>query len=416
MLILGLAGVGCAAYIAGRSGRPYPVRNTGAGQVLYYVDPMHPAYHSDKPGKAPDCGMDLEPVYASGQSGQRPTMSSGSIRLTPDQEQAIRLETETMHPTHGERRVHTVGRVMPDEALSYSVSAGADGWVRRVFSDQTGTRVKRGQPLAAFFSKDISASQQAYIYALESYKRVKQTPSSPADPLALATKQLVEARDDLRFLGMGDAQIEELGRTRSEIFDVDVTAPADGWILERHVAVGQRFLKGELLYRIANLERVWVLADFEPGDAVFEGSLGRARVQAEGLPLLEARVAAALPQFDEQGRTGRLRLEVNNSHGSLVPGMIVNVDLDIRVPPGITAHADAVIDSGASKHVFVAQGDGQYELREVETGWQEGDRVEIRSGLKAGERVVTSGAFLLDSESRMKSPTRVWKALDKPAQ
>jgi RND family efflux transporter MFP subunit len=383
------------------------------GQVLYYVDPMHPAYRSDKPGKAPDCGMDLEPVYASGRSGQSPAVSPGGVRLTPDQEQAVRLETETMHTTPGERSVHTVGRVLPDEALTYSVSAGVDGWVRRVFSDQTGTQVKRDEPLAAFFSKDISASQQAYIYALESYERLKQTPSPPADPLALARKQLTAARDDLHFIGMGEAQIEELGRTRSEIFDVDVTAPVDGLILERRVAVGQRFLKGELLYRIANLKRVWVLAELQPGDSVFDGSFGRARVRVEGLPPLEARVLDALPQFDEQGRTGRLRLEVNNPHGRLVPGMIVNVDLDIRIAPAITAHADAVIDWGTSKHVFVALGNGQYELREVETGWQEGDRIEIRSGLKAGERVVTSGAFLLDSESRMKNAGR---SIDKPVQ
>ena len=128
--------------------------------------------------------------------------------------------------------------------------------------------MKRGEALAAFFSKDISAPQQAYVYALESYERLKRTPSPPDGPLALATQQLATARDNLQFLGMGEAQIEELGRTRREVFDVNLTAPADGRILERHVAVGQRFMKGELLYRIANLERVWVLADVHPGDAL----------------------------------------------------------------------------------------------------------------------------------------------------
>src|SRR5439155_14188597 len=153
-------------------------------------------------------------------------------------------------------------------------------------------------------------------------------------------------------------------------------------ILERHVAVGQRFMKGELLYRIANLERVWVLADVHPGDAALPGAIGRARIRMEGRPAFEAQVAAAPPQFDEQGRTGKLRLEVNNPRGSLVPGMIVDVDLDAPARSAITVHADAVIDSGTTKRVFVALGGGQYELREVETGWQEGDRVEIRAGLK----------------------------------
>src|SRR6202030_1451209 len=163
-------------------------------------------------GKAPDCGMDLEPVYA----GDRPlpplAISPGSVLLTPDQEQAVRLQTETVQMAPGTHGVHTVGRVAPDEALTYLVSAGVDGWVRRVISDRSGTTLKRGHALAAFFSKDISAPQQAYVYALESYERLKETPSPPAEPLALATQQLATARDNLEFLGMGGAQVEELGR------------------------------------------------------------------------------------------------------------------------------------------------------------------------------------------------------------
>jgi len=413
--ILGIAGLVCGSYVAGRSSRPNLVRVNGVRQVLYYVDPMHPAYRSNKPGRAPDCGMDLEPVYAGGGSRQHPAMSRGSVHLTQYEEQAVRFETETVRKSLGNRVVHTVGRVTPDEALSYSLSAGADGWVRRVFSDRTGTYVKRGQPLAAVFIKDISASQQAYLYALESYKGVMQTPPSPANPVALARRQLATARDELQFLGMGEAQIEELGWTGTEVLDINLTAPADRWIVERHVAAGQRFLKGEPLYRIANLKRVWILADVQPGDMVSQRSLRGAKLRLNGLPPFKAQVSAALPQFDEQGRTGRFRLEVNNVGASLVPGMIVNVDLEIRAALTITAHTDAVIDSGTSKHVFVARGDGQYELREVDTGWQDGDRVEIRSGLTVGDRVVTSGAFLLDSESRLKNPTHELERTGQPA-
>jgi multidrug efflux pump subunit AcrA (membrane-fusion protein) len=144
--------------------------------------------------------MDLVAVYAGSRSVKPPVMSPGSVRLTPAQEPAVRLQTETVRVTPGTHGVHTVGRVTPDEALTYRVSAGVDGWVRRVFSDRTGTQVKRGE---AFFSRDISAPQQAYVYALESYERLKRTPSSPDEPLALATQQLATARDNLRFLGMG---------------------------------------------------------------------------------------------------------------------------------------------------------------------------------------------------------------------
>ncbi len=401
---LGLIAIVCAAYFAGRGSRPPAVPQISLHQVLYYVDPMHPAYRSDKPGKAPDCGMDLVPVYAGSSAAQPAAMTPGSVQLTPDQEEAVRLQTETMQIAPGTRTVHTVGRVAPDEALTYRVSAGVDGWVRRVFSDQTATKVKRGAALAAFFSKDISAPQEAFVYALESWERLKAAPSPPENALALAAQQLTTTRDNLQFLGMGEPQIEELGRTRREVFDVNLTAPADGSILERHVTVGQRFMKGEPLYVIANLQRVWVLAEVNSGDQALTRPIGRARIRIEGAPAIEAEVAAALPQFDEQGRTAKLRLEVKNPDGTLVPGMIVEVDLDVPASPAMTVHADAVIYSGVETKVFVARGNGQYELREVQTGWQEGNRVEIRSGLRAGERVVTAGAFLLDSESRLKAP------------
>ncbi|MEO8661077.1 MAG: efflux RND transporter periplasmic adaptor subunit [Bryobacteraceae bacterium] len=390
-----------AAYFAGRESRPPTAIERDAKRVLYYVDPMHPAYRSDKPGTAPDCGMELQPVYNGGDAAA----AIDSIRLTPAEEQAVRLETEPAQQADGARHVHTAGRVVPDEALTYSVSAGAEGWVRRVFSGGTGSRVKRGQALAAFFSKEVSGPQQAYLYALQSYERLQHMPSPPADQLAAASQQLASALDYLRYVGMGDPQIEELGRMRMELPDINLAAPGDGRILERRVAVGQRFMKGELLYRIANLERVWVMADVHPGDAALLNGITSARITAEGLPPMEAKAGAAAPQFEEQGRTGKMRLEVPNPRETLVPGMIVNVELETAARPALTVSADAVIDSGMSRRVFVAMGGGRYEPRDVETGRQEGDRVEIRSGLKSGERVVTAAAFLLDSESRMKTPS-----------
>jgi len=402
ILGLGIAVVVCAAYVAGRNSRPAAVPDAGRRQVLYYVDPMHPAYRSDRPGKSPDCGMELVPVFAD--SGSIPPTSAGSVLLKPPQEQA--LHTEPAQMTSGTHRVHTVGRVTPDETLTYSVSAGIDGWLRRVFSDRTGTQVKRGEALAAFYSKDISAPQQAYIYALDSVERLRRSPSLPADSLALAMQQLATARDNLRFLGMGETQIDELGQTRKEIVDINLAAPADGRILERHVAVGQRFMKGDVLYRIANLQHVWVLADISAADVPLLGAVQEAQIRTEGLPPMSAKVAAVPPQFDEQGRTGRLRIEVNNSSGGLVPGMIVNVDFEVPAPAAITVNVDAVIDTGTAKRVFIATGGGQYEPRLVETGWHDGDRVEIRNGVKPGEKVVTGGAFLLDSESRIKSESQ----------
>ena len=404
---LGLIAFLGTAYFAGHGSLASAMRGTkpAAGHVLYYVDPMHPAYRSDRPGKAPDCGMDLEPVYSPGPNVQpTPARVSNAVVLTPSQEQAAQFETETAQAAPLTRTLRTAGRVAPDEALTFTVSAGVDGWVRRVFSDRTGTLVKRGTILASFYSKDISAPQQAYVYALESCERLRRSSSTASEPLALATQQLTTARDNLLFLGMDEAQIEELTRTRREISEVNLASPADGLIVERGLEIGKRFMKGESLYRIAALAHVWVLADINPGDAARAAAITKAQIRVDDLPPIDAHVSPIPPRFDDQGRTGKLRLEANNLRGVLVPGMIVNVVLHFAPRPTITVHVDAVIDSGARQSVFVTRGGGNYELRHVVTGSQEGDHVEILEGLRPGERVVKAGAFLLDSESRLKTP------------
>jgi Cu(I)/Ag(I) efflux system membrane fusion protein len=349
--------------------------------------------------------MDLEPVYGAGETRKSASaLGANVLVITPEQERTAQFQTEIVQPAPFAKELRTAGRVAPDEGLTFAVTAGVDGWVRRTYSDRTGTTVKRGEVLAQFYSKDISAPQQAFVYALESYERLRRATSPSPEPLALAAQQLTTARDNLLFVGMGEGQIEELARARREAYDIDLTAPAGGLILERHVAVGTRFMKGELLYRIARLKRVWVLADINSGDVPPAAEIAGVQVHVQGLPSMAAHASPVPLQFDGQGRTGRLRLELNNPQGMLIPGMIVGAILRFAPRQALTVRADAVIDSGATKSVFVARGGGEYELRTVVTGSQEGDRMEILSGLSPWERVVNEGAFLLDSESRLKSP------------
>jgi RND family efflux transporter MFP subunit len=396
-----LAAIACGALSAGWALRPSPRPDPNERPVLYYVDPMHPAYRSAKPGRAPDCGMDLEPVYAS-----RPApapMTPGSVHLSREQEDLIRLETETIHVRSGVHRLQTAGRVVPVEALTYDVSAGVDGWIRNTWNDETGSYVMKDQNLASFYSRDISAPQQAYLYALESYDKVLSRSPPNADQLALARQQLANARGSLQFVGMQSGQIDELGRLRHESPEVLLRSPCTGQIVERKVAVGQRFMRGDVLYRIANLSRVWVLADITSNDELLAQSVTRAQVRLEGLAPLAATPITILPRSASEGRTAKLRLLLGNKDRKLVPGMIVDVSLEIPVASAMTLSVGAVLDSGTKKRVFVALGSGRYELRDVETGWQYEDRIEIIRGLAEGERVVTAGAFLLDSESRMKT-------------
>lgn len=397
----GLAVIACSALLASWDLRSSVRPDANDRPVLYYVDPMHPAYRSDKPGQAPDCGMNLQPVYAAPPAPAPRT--PGGLHLSREQEEAIRLETETIQVRSGVRRIQTAGRVVPVETQTYEVSASVDGWIRNTWNDETGSYVTRDQNLASFYSRDLSAPQQAFLYALESYEKLLNRSPPNADQLALAGQQLANARDNLQYIGMQSGQIDELGRLRRERPDVLLKSPCTGQILERSVAVGQRFMRGAVLYRIADLSRVWVLADIARNDELLAQSVMRAQVRLQGLAPLTATAATVLPQSAPEGRTAKLRLRLGNRDRKLVPGMIVDVSLEIPVASAMTLSASAVLDSGAKKRVFVALGSGRYELREVETGWQYEDRIQIVRGLAEGERVVTAGAFLLDSESRMKT-------------
>jgi membrane fusion protein, copper/silver efflux system len=397
----GLVAIACGGLSSGWALRSSPRPDPNKRPVLYYVDPMHPAYRSDKPGRAPDCGMNLEPVYA-----ERPApapMTPGSIHLSREQEDAIRLETESIQMGSSVRRMQTAGRIVPVETLTYDVSASVDGWIRNTWNDETGSYVTKDQNLASFYSRDVSAPQQAYLYALESYDKALSRSPPNVEQLALAGQQLANARDNLQFVGMQSGQIDELGRLRRESPDVLLKSPCAGQILERNVAIGQRFMRGDVLYRIANLSRVWVLADITSNDELLAQSVARAQVRLQGLEPLAATVTTTSPQFAAEGRTAKLRLRVDNVDRRLIPGMVVDVSLEIRIASAMTLSAGAVLDSGTKKRVFVALGSGRYELRDVETGWQYEDRIEIIRGLAEGERVVTAGAFLLDSESRLKT-------------
>jgi RND family efflux transporter MFP subunit len=201
---------------------------------------------------------------------------------------------------------------------------------------------------------------------------------------------------------MSEAQIEELSKSRSIPEDVYVVSPVDGLVISRNISAGQRFERFTEFYRIADLSHVWILADVFGGDAqAFRpGTVAKVTFPDTG-QTLRARVTSVLPEVDPATRTMRVRLEADNPGFVLRPDMFVNVELPVSVPPGLTVPVDAVLDSGATKRVFVESDDGYFEAREVVTGWRADDRVQIVRGLQEGDKVVSAGTFLVDSESRL---------------
>jgi len=383
---------------------------SGERKVLYYVDPMHPSYKSDKPGIAPDCGMKLEPVYADGSGVSAPSESvaaPGTVKISTDRQQLIGVKVATVEKRPVSQTIRMLGRISVDETRVYRINATVDGWITKTSPNATGSLVKMNQMLAGFYSSEFLPIQTTYIYTLSAHDRVESQNVDLAgrEPqLKQFENNLQQMRDNLRNLGMGAPQIEEITRTRQYDETVDIISPADGIILVRNVSQGLRFEKGSELYRIADLSHVWILADVFENEAQFlkPGISAKVTLPNQNRTFI-AKVSNAVPQFDAASRTLKVRLEADNPGLMMKPDMFVDIELPINFQPTIAVPVDAVVDTGLRKVVFVDKGDGTFEPRRVETGWRRGGLVEITRGLMNKERIVVSGTFMIDSESRMQA-------------
>lgn len=405
--ILLIVGVAAGAFLAGswysrKPGSPAPA--PGARRILYYHDPMHPAYKSDKPGIAPDCGMQLEPVYADGGASSAPAASgaapAGSVRIGADEQQLIGLRVEEATKGSGTYTVRTPGRVALDERRVFRVAAAVDGWVRKAGPVATGDIVPKDEVLATFYNRDFLTAQQTYLYALNTMDRFQDNES--AEQLKLTKAQMRAAEENLEFLGMGETQLREVARTRQVTRDIELRSPVAGLVLARNAFPGLRFDRGTELFRIADLNHVWILADVFENDARLIANAKSAEVVHQGRRL-PVRMSSALPQFDPASRALRVRLELENPGFVLRPDTFVDVEFRVALPAQVVVPVDAVLDSGLGKTVFVDRGNGLFEPRRVETGWRSDSRIAITKGLQPGERIVVEGNFLVDSETRMKA-------------
>jgi Cu(I)/Ag(I) efflux system membrane fusion protein len=375
-------------------------------KALYYACPMHPQYHSDRAGDCPSCGMRLEPVYADRVGAPAPgaggsPLPAGAVQVSSERQQAIGVRLGVAEKASGTRTLRTTGRVVADENATYPLVSGVDARVREVRSPTAGTLVKKNELLASLYAPELLASAQGYLVALYASDRLATTDPNQT---AAARTSLQRAEEALRNLGVSEGQIEELRTTRQSSPSITIASPVDGFILQRNILAGQRVDRGTELYRIADLRRVWILADVYENQLPFIRSGMKAAVtSAQQNRRYEAVVSATQPIFDDATRTMKVRLETDNPGFALKPGMFVDVAFAIDVPATLAVPADAIVDTGLRKTLFVDRGNGFFEPRQVETGWRIGDQVEIVKGLMAGERIVIAGTFLIDSESRMKA-------------
>ncbi|HEU4391492.1 MAG TPA: efflux RND transporter periplasmic adaptor subunit, partial [Blastocatellia bacterium] len=373
-------------------------------KVLYWVDPMHPQYKSDKPGTAPDCGMDLVPVYADGDQPAA-NMPAGAFKITPEKQQLIGVQYGEAAYEEVSKTLRTVGKVTYDETRVEHAHTKVEGWIEEVYVDFTGKLVKEGEPLLSIYSPELLQTQQEFLIALRGRRELGESPfkeaSASADSLYQAARRRLELWD------ITEEQIKELERTGKPVKAITLYSHSTGIVLTRNAYHKQRINLDTELYSIADLSSVWVLADVYEYEAS-EVSIGQPTTIT--LPYIPGRVFRGKvtyinPQIDPTTRTLKVRIEVANPKLELKPDMFANVELKVGFGRRVVVPQEAVMDSGSEKTVFVAVGDGYFQPRNVETGPIVNGRAIIIRGLKAGEKVVTSANFLIDSESRLRSAT-----------
>ena len=353
----------------------------GEKEILYWVAPMDPNYRRDKPGKSP-MGMDLVPVYADEQGGEQ-------VEIDPAVVQNLGVRTATVEHDRLWRRIDTVGYVDYDERLISHIHLRTDGWIEKLHVKSEGERVRKGEVLFELYSRELVNAQEEYLQALN-------TGSS-------GLKQA--SRERLQALGMTTDQIDRLARTRQVRQYVPYHARQDGIVAALNIREGMYVQPKTEVMTLADLSSVWLMVDVFERQADWVEAGQPAEVRMPYLPgeMWEGEVEFVYPTLDAKTHTLKARLRFDNPQERLKPDMYADVRIfagpreDILIIP-----REALIRTGENERVILALGEGRFTAQEVVSGIESGDWVEIRRGLEEGDRVVTSGQFLIDSEASIR--------------
>jgi RND family efflux transporter MFP subunit len=389
-------------------------RRGSSGKKVIYRSTMNPGEVSDRPGKD-SMGMEMVPVEVDEEGPAAGVEGLARVQISPRKQQLIGVRTSRVERIPFVRSLRTVGRVTADETRLHHVHTKIEGWVETLHVNATGERVRKGQPLLGIYSPELLATQEEYLLAL----RAQSDSAEGALPeMARGGDALVEsARRRLLLFDFTPAQIERLETTRTASRSVTLFAPISGHVLQRNVTQGQKIGPDTTLLDIADLSRVWVIASVYEYELPFVKSGQAAVMTLSYIPgkTYLGRVGLIYPVLEEATRTVQVRLEFANPDLELKPEMYAQVEIQSDLGERIGVPGTAVLSSGSRDIVFVAQGDGYFEPREVRIGLRLPDVVEIVEGLSEGETVVTSGNFLVDSESKLKAALEA-AAAPKPAQ
>ncbi len=370
----------------------------GERKILYWQAPMDPTEIYDEPGKS-KMGMDLIPVY----DDQATLGAGGSIRIDPVTVQNMGVRSAKVKRGDFSRSIRTVGQVDYNEEKLYIVNTKISGWIERLFVNYVGEMVDRGEPLLEIYSPELVTTQEEYLLALQTQKRLAQ---SGFESVREGAASLLESsRTRLLYWDIPISEIERLEKTGEVKKTVQLESPATGMVVHKNAIEGMHIKEGTDLYQIADLSTIWVHASVYDYELPWIRDGQTAQMELSYLPgkTFEGKVAYVYPYLREKARDVHVRLEFPNPGLELKIGMYANIDIQAPViRDAVIIPTEAIIRSGARNVVFVVQGEGRFEPRQVMLG-EEGDNGMIRvvSGLLGNEEVVTSAQFLLDSESRL---------------
>jgi len=368
-----------------------------------YRSTMNPSEFSDQPGKD-SMGMDMVPEeVAVTPTGSEAVEGRVPVQLSDNKRQLIGVRTAPVTKQPLIREVRTVGRVTYDETRLHHVHTKISGWLEELYANATGEYVKQGDPLLTIYSPELVASAQEYLLALQAKAKLG---TSTVPSVRRSAEVLVSsARQRLLLYDLTPQQIEALESDGEVPTTMTLYAPISGHVIARNVTQGEQIDSGRNLLDIADLSRVWVLADIYEYEVPFVHLRQKATMNLTYLPgrTFDGEVTLIYPVLNEQTRTVKARLEFANSDFNLKPEMYAEVVIASDMGERTAVPANAVINSGAHDLVFVQRADGSLEPREVKLGVRLPDTFEVLGGVGVGETVVTSGNFLVDSESKLKA-------------
>jgi Cu(I)/Ag(I) efflux system membrane fusion protein len=376
-------------------------------KVLKYHCPMHPSYISDQPGKCRICGMDLVRIDGGSTAPQTSTAQTSSntpegyavVNISTEKLQLMGVKTTEAKWMDLDQSIRTVGRVVPDETRVHHIHTKFEGYIESIYVNYVGQFVKKGDPLFSIYSPELLATQREYLIALKAHKE------TTIKDETLGLDLLKAARERLALWDIGPQQIEQLERTQEPVRALIIHSPVTGYVMQKTAVHGTKVAPADALYDIVDLSLVWIMADIYEinANAVEVGTPVQVELPYQNNKTITGKFTFIDPLVDPQTRTIKARIEASNPSYALKPNMYANVILQGSKGKGLMIPDSAVIATGERNIVFVASGEGEFIPREVTLGTKVRGFYEIRSGLSPNEKVVTSGNFLMDSESKLKA-------------